>query len=157
MNNYFKEALFVILIVCLILTPFFFNKKADSVLSSSNLQNQHSDTYPDVTFDTPKVIDDKNYAMLEPFANQLPFDFSGVMQQPFNPNAWMQMMGNTMNYMQMTQLMHQMALMPMQMMNSFMLMSHPHGNLNYGAQTLMSPEEYKKWYEDNKQRSNNNK
>ena len=91
-----------------------------------------------------------SYAMLEPFAENYPFNFTNVMQQPMNPAAWMHWMNNMMNYMSMTQMMHQMASMPMQMMspNLWMdpaIMTNPTMST---VQQPMSPEEYEKWYNE---------
>ena len=92
-----------------------------------------------------------SYAMLEPFAENYPFNFANVMQQPMNPAAWMHWMNNMMNYMSMTQMMHQMAAMPMQMMNPNLWMD-PHAMLTNPTmstvQQPMSPEEYEKWYNE---------
>ena len=68
-----------------------------------------------------------------------------------NPAAWMHWMNNMMNYMSMTQMMHQMAAMPMQMMNPNLWMD-PHAMLTNPTmstvQQPMSPEEYEKWYNE---------
>ncbi|MGH1537541.1 MAG: hypothetical protein ACRBDX_05790 [Gammaproteobacteria bacterium] len=89
------------------------------------------------------------YAMPEPFAADAPFDYANFMQ-PMNAMAWMQLGANMMNYMQMAQMMQQMTAMPMQMMTPTMWMN-PNAMQNQAAATMqkpMSPEEYKKWYQE---------
>ena len=81
------------------------------------------------------------YAMSEPFAANAPFENI--------PATWIQMMNNMMNVMQMTQMMHQMATMPMQVMNSAWINPHGLSSPSYTPSPArpMDPAEYKKWYE----------
>ena len=89
---------------------------------------------------SPNAVNYQNYAMTEPFAANVPFDFT--------PAAWMQMMNNMMNIMQMNQMMHQMAAMPMQMMNPAWMNSRGLSpSYNPSPVQPMDPAEYKKWYE----------
>jgi hypothetical protein len=83
----------------------------------------------------------QNFAMAEPFSEHVPFEFT--------PAAWMQMMNVFMNNMKITQMMHQMAAMPAQMMSPAMW-SNPHSMVNMSTTNSskpMNPEQYKKWYE----------
>ncbi|MFK7816566.1 MAG: hypothetical protein AB8B92_09535 [Gammaproteobacteria bacterium] len=96
----------------------------------------------------PNVVNPHKFDMTEPFAEKIPFEQT--------PAAWMQMMSNMMHNMQITQMMHQMAAMPNQMMAP-MMWANPHGQpghmgmlQNHAVKPSpqpMNPEQYKKWYE----------
>ena len=163
MKNLLQQALFVIPIAALIVAPLVIDHRNKSISDEgSNVSiNNNSLTkpfvsYPDITFDNPHVRENKEYAMLEPFSEHVPFDFSGVMQQPMNPFMWMQMMVNMMNYMHMTEFMNQMTAMSMHMMNPAMLTT-PHMHPNFiSDKTLqpMDPVEYEKWYQQQQEKLN---
>ncbi len=97
---------------------------------------------------TSKAMNPHKFDMTEPFAEKIPFELA--------PAAWMQMMNTMMHNMQITQMMHQMAAMPNQMMSP-MLWANPHGQYGHmgmlqnnavnPSQQPMNPEQYKKWYE----------
>ncbi|MEJ2115957.1 MAG: hypothetical protein P8X88_07935, partial [Gammaproteobacteria bacterium] len=117
-------------------------EKQESSASSITPIYNYSVNSTNPVFTSPDATKYQNYAMTEPFAANVPFVNT--------PAAWMQMMNNMMNTMQMTQIMHQMATMPMQMMN--LAWMNPHGvspGFNSSpVQTMpMDPAEYKKWYE----------
>jgi hypothetical protein len=93
----------------------------------------------------------QNFSMTEPFSEIEPFEFT--------PAAWMQMMNVFMNNMQITQMMHQMFAMPAQMMSPAMW-SNPHAGLSIGTANSskpMSPEQYKKWYQQQLDANNTHK
>ncbi len=113
------------------------SEKQESLASSITPIYNYSANSTNPVFTSPDATNYQNYAMAEPFAANVPFENT--------PAAWMQMMNNMMNAMQMTQMMHQMAAMPMQMMS-------PHGvspsfNSSPVQAMPMDPAEYKKWYE----------
>ena len=144
MKNSYEDALFIIPIVAIFaigIALHYITKSDQPEASNTNLMSGLVSVQAE-SFD--------NYAMLEPFAENPPFNFANVMQQPMNPAAWMHWMNNMMNYMSMTQMMHQMAAMPMQMMSPNLWMD-PYAKLsNHTMGTVqqpMSPEEYKKWYD----------
>lgn len=128
------------------------NASIERLHNKSNINNNSAktNTYAGATKSAKNSHPTKNFrsfGMPEPFAEQVPFEFS--------PSSWMQMMNNMMNTMQMTQMMHQMAAMPTQMMNPSIWMN-PHNGLPHGAATPsqqpMSPKDYKKWYEAQQQK-----
>lgn len=114
---------------------------ATSTNASTSLYNHPPLTGNSAAF-LPNSVKYQNFAMPEPFAEHVPFEFT--------PEAWMQMMNTMMNNMQLTQLMHQMAAIPQQMMSP-MMWANPHNTFQNGAVNPsvqpMSPEQYKKWYE----------
>lgn len=157
MNNFLKNALFVLPIIALIAVPVAIHKikdrsKTDSASLVSDMKSyNNSNSAHHEHAGSAMSRKTENYSMPEPFSPKLPgSDCCGVMSNPMNISAWMQMMNSMINSMQMTQMMHQMAAMPMQMMNPAMWMK-PHGLIPNNAvstvQQPMSPEEYKKWYE----------
>ena len=164
MKNYLEDVLFLVPIVAIfaIGIAIHYITKTDqpepSTSSSNTTFYNHTNTMSNLAAGNPAKFD--HYAMLEPFAENHPFNFSSVMQQPMNPAAWMQMMTHMMNYMSMNQMMHQMAAMPMQMMNPTLWMD-PHAMLPNSststAQQPMSPDEYRKWYEQHHSQSESNK
>ncbi len=126
---------------------YYINKSGGAALtatpsSSATSVYRHPSLSGNVAAFAPGAVEYQNFAMPEPFAATAPFEFT--------PVAWMQMMNNMMNNLQMTQMMHQMAAMPSQMMNPMMQMN-PHSMLPNQtinpSQQLMDPKEYKKWYE----------
>lgn len=147
MKNFSKDILFLITFSAIIAIGIgitYLNKSKKSEPSTSSSTSVYN--YPTVSsktaaaFNSSDYVNYKNYAMTEPFAANAPTDFT--------PEAWMQMMYSMMNIMQMTQMMHQMAAMPMQMMN--LAWMNPYGlSPTYNASSVqpMDPAEYKKWYE----------
>ncbi|QMU60749.1 MAG: hypothetical protein GKR92_03185 [Gammaproteobacteria bacterium] len=147
MNNYLEDILFVAPIAAIFAAGiglYYINKSDEPETSASSITSVYK--HPTLSGNTAAFAPDatkyQNYTMSEPFAAQAPFEFT--------PAAWLQMMNNMMNNTQMTQMMHQMAAMPTQMMAPTMWVN-PHAMLPNGvaAQTQqpMDPKEYKKWYE----------
>ena len=162
MKNFIENALFLVPIVAIFVLGIALHYINKSNQPSPSEISSSSATYNYVNKANTGAHSEghyQNYAMLEPFAENHPFDFTNVMQH-MNPGTWMQMMNNMMNTMQMTQMMHQMFSMPMQMMNPTMWMD-PHAMLSNSAtgtvQQPMSPEEYKKWYEQQQSQLETNK
>ena len=118
------------------------NKPAELEPSASSITSayNHPAVSANTAFNSPDAANYQNYAMTEPFAANVPFNFT--------PATWMQMMNNMMNVMQINQMMHQMAAMPVQMMNPAWM--NPHGlspSYNSSPVQPMDPAEYKKWHE----------
>lgn len=141
MKKSLEDALFLIPIAAI----FAIGIAVHFIVKTDQPESSNTNTMSGLAAGKTKTID--SYAMLEPFAENHPFNFTDVMQHPMNPFAWMQVM---MNAMQMNQMMHQMMTMPMQTMNPTIWMN-PHAMLSNPAmntvQQPMSPEEYKKWYD----------
>ena len=147
MKNSLIDVLFFIpipLVLALAIALHLTNKSEDLEPSTSSITSTYNQPIHSVnsTFNSPKAASYQSYAMAEPFAAHVPFENT--------PAAWMQMMNNIMNTMQMTQMMHQMAAMPIQMMNLAWMNPYvlsPSYNSSLVQQTPMDPAEYKKWYE----------
>jgi hypothetical protein len=150
MNNFLKIALFVIPIIALITVPVvlhqYKNNSAHSLQGNSTAKSTSTNSSPmhaASKFSTSPAVDSSQaYDMPEPFAHEIPWSKCCGMNNPMNPAEWMQMMNTMMNSMQITQMIHQMTAMSIQMMNPHDM---SHNNVASPAQP-MSPEEYKKWY-----------
>jgi hypothetical protein len=159
MNNILKIALFVIPIIALIATPIVIhhnkNNSTQSLQDTSTANSTSSPSHPmhvaatkSLTSPTMGMDSRQIYDMPEPFAHELPWSNCCGMHHPMSPAAWMHVMNTMMNSMQITQMMHQMATLPKQVMNP--ATSHPHGLMPNNTSTSiqpMNPKEYKKWYE----------
>ena len=103
----------------------------------------------DSDFDTPNVVESKQFAMIEPFSAQDSFALTSAMHNSINPAAWMQLMFNMTNYMQISHMMQQMAAMSAVMMNPATWMN-PNlmmpNQYHRPVQQPMHPSEYEKWY-----------
>lgn len=145
MKKFLNDALFlapVLAIFAVGVGLYYINKSKQPELSSYQPVTTVT-PYTALNAPAPGAFDYHHYDMSEPFAANVPFAMT--------PAAWMQMMNNMMNTMQITQMMHQMVAMPEKMMNPGMWMN-PHAvlpNQNQGkVQQPMDPKEYKKWYEE---------
>lgn len=147
MKNLFDYVLFVIPVAAIFAVALALNNANKSeepvaLASSSTSVYNHPTLSGNTAAFAPDAAKYQNFGMSEPFAEQVPFEFT--------PVAWVQMMNNMMNSMQVTQMMHQMAAMPTQMMASTMWVN-PHAMLPNGmvnqSQQPMDPKEYRKWYE----------
>ena len=158
MKKLFQQALFVIPIVALIAAPLIIEhkrKSAEQALPNYSSGNTHiGEQSTGIDFDIPSVVDKKQYAMSEPFAEQSSFAATSAMYQSMNPLAWMKLMFDMANYMQMTSIMQHMTAMPVMWMNPYML-QNPHQL--QAMQQPMPPEEYEKWYQQQQELNNQQK
>ncbi len=149
MNKLLQQALFIIPIAALIVAPLVIdhkNKDAESKHSNSGMFVNNFKADESADFDLPHVVENQQYAMLEPFADHA---FFASENNPMNPFLWMQMVMRMMNYMQMTQMMQQMAAMPTMWMNPYMMIP---GQQPHTMQQPMQPEEYEKLYKQQQEK-----
>ncbi len=156
MKKFLQQTLFVIPIALLIAAPFYLDHKKKSETESNSVSGEDieaSALSPGGYVYVPR-ISPQQYSMSEPFSFNSTMEgwCCGQMQQFIDPETWMQMMNPAM-YMN---IMHQMMAMPMQMIHMYPNNSmNPHGYVMPQTPSLnmakpMTPEEYKKWYNEQK-------
>ena len=169
MGKLFTQALFVIPIVAIAAAPVILNHKNPSFLSNPISESAVEETMATASISSNNSYPYNNflmmsggnkvhydYSMPEPFADHNMFDVTYAIGKVMNPATWMLMMTNMMNH-TMTSMMNpmlsqQMTMAPMIGIPPQMMMQHySHGF----PSRVMTPEQYREWYE--KQQSMFNK